>query len=80
MEGFGLLFNRRIESGTGPYEWYGSMSRRVWPHYDYSKNPKWSWLMSRYALPLMLAGATLLAFLISILIAVRHWKKRSPKR
>ncbi|MFZ4394294.1 MAG: hypothetical protein ACOYOU_01550 [Kiritimatiellia bacterium] len=80
MEGFGLLFNRRLESGTGPYEWYGSMSRRVWPHYDYSKNPKWSWLMSRYALPLMLAGATLLAFLVSILIAVRHWKKRSPKR
>jgi hypothetical protein len=75
MEGFGLLFNRT--PGTGTFELYGSMSRRVWPHYEYSKWPEGSWLMSRYAWPLMLAGVALAACLVSILMAARRWKKRS---
>jgi len=76
MEGFGLLFDRTPAAGAATFDGYGSMSRRVWPHYEYSKWPERSWLMSRYTWPLILAGAALAACLISILVAARRSKKR----
>jgi len=77
MEGFGLLFDKAPESGNRVFDLYGSMSRRVWPHYEYPDKLDWSWLMARYPWQMKLAGAALVACLASILLAVWRRKNRT---
>jgi hypothetical protein len=74
MEGFGLLFSKAVGTGNGAFDLYGSMSRRVWPHYESPGRLEWSWLMARYPGSLGLAGAALGVGLLSISVGV--WRRR----
>ncbi|MEI6210188.1 MAG: hypothetical protein WCR06_01050 [bacterium] len=78
MQGFGLFFSRALESGKLSFELCGSMSRRVWPHYNYARMPDWSWLRERYAWQLLLAGAALITCVLSIVAAVRRRRRVRP--
>lgn len=79
MQGFGLIFSRTPDASARTFTLYGSMSRRVWRHYDTAKTPDASWMTARYPRQLKLAGAALAACLISVVFAVSRRRKKAAQ-